>query len=107
MQDGNSTIGLGLSAPLGPLGQRPLGSSLKIKPENQTEFNEMFKNFLEDVNHLQNKSSESIQKMVAGEIKDPHQVMLAMGEAKMALNLLVEIRNKVMEAYREVINMRG
>lgn len=97
----------GVRQALGPIGQSPFPPSIKIKPEHQTEFKGMFENFLNDVNHLQNKSAESIQKMVAGEIKDPHQVMLAMGEAKMALNLLVEVRNKVMDAYREVINMRG
>ena len=70
-------------------------------------FGVMFKNFLNDVNHMQNKSGESIQKMIAGEIKDPHQVMLAVGEAKMALNLLIEIRNKVMEAYQEITHMRA
>jgi flagellar hook-basal body complex protein FliE len=33
--------------------------------------------------------------------------MLAVGEAKVAFNLLLEIRNKTMEAYQEVMRMRG
>ncbi len=79
---------------------------VSINGQGGTQFSEMFKSFLQDVNHMQNHAGESIQRMVAGEIKDPHQVMLAVGEAKMALNLLIEVRNKVMEGYKEIINIR-
>ena len=56
---------------------------------------------------MQNKADASIQKMVTGEIKDVHQVMLAVGEAKVAFNLLLEIRNKTMDAYHEVMQMKS
>lgn len=71
------------------------------------KFQDMFNGFLKDVNEMQLKADESIQKMVSGEVKDVHQVMLAVGEAKVAFNLLLEIRNKTMEAYQEVLRMRG
>jgi len=70
-------------------------------------FGEMLTGFLTDVNHMQNYADQSIQKMVAGEIKDVHQVMLAVGEAKVAFNLMLEIRNKTLEAYNELMRMRG
>jgi flagellar hook-basal body complex protein FliE len=70
-------------------------------------FQDMFSSFLKDVNGMQMKADDSIQKMVTGEIKDVHQVMLAVGEAKVAFNLLLEIRNKTMEAFQEVMKMRG
>ncbi|MDB5049200.1 MAG: fliE, partial [Fibrobacteres bacterium] len=79
-----------------------------IKPkEGGANFNDMFTGFLKDVNEMQLKADQSIQKMVSGEVKDVHQVMLAVGEAKVAFNLLLEIRNKTMEAYQEVMRMRG
>jgi flagellar hook-basal body complex protein FliE len=70
-------------------------------------FGEMLTGFLTDVNHMQNYADQSIQKMVAGEVKDVHQVMLAVGEAKVAFNLMLEIRNKTLEAYNELMRMRG
>lgn len=70
-------------------------------------FDDMLNGFLKDVNHMQNYADQSIQKMVAGEVKDVHQVMLAVGEAKVAFNLMLEIRNKTLEAYNELIRMRG
>lgn len=83
-------------------------SQPSIKPkEGGANFNDMFTGFLKDVNEMQLKADQSIQKMVSGEVKDVHQVMLAVGEAKVAFNLLLEIRNKTMEAYQEVMRMRG
>ena len=78
-----------------------------VKPKEGKAFNDMFNGFLKDVNEMQLKADQSIQKMVSGEVKDVHQVMLAVGEAKVAFNLLLEIRNKTMEAYQEVLRMRG
>ena|SRR5215216_3052825 len=89
---------------------------IELSPSNQpaakpkeggADFNAMFNGFLKDVNEMQLKADQSIQKMVSGEVKDVHQVMLAVGEAKVAFNLLLEIRNKTMEAYQEVMRMRG
>lgn len=71
------------------------------------KFDAMLKGFLKDVNQMQSTADESIQKLVAGEIKDVHQVMLAVQEAKVAFNMMLEIRNKTMEAYNELIRMRG
>jgi len=74
---------------------------------NAPKFDDMLKGFLKDVNQMQNNADESIQKMVAGEIKDVHQVMLAVEEAKVAFNMMLEIRNKTMDAYNELIRMRN
>jgi flagellar hook-basal body complex protein FliE len=70
-------------------------------------FDEMLGNFLTDVNHMQKNADTSIQKMVTGDVKDVHQVMLAVGEAKVAFNLMLEIRNKTLDAYNELVKMRG
>ncbi len=69
-------------------------------------FDKMVSGYLKDVNQMQHTADKSIQKMVAGEVKDVHQVMLAVGEAKVAFNMMLEIRNKTMEAYQSLIKMR-
>ena len=87
----------------------PAGATPPVptRPKETPAFGDMFNSFLKDVNSMQVKADQSIQKMVSGEIKDVHQVMLAVGEAKVAFNLLLEIRNKTMEAYQEVMRMRS
>jgi len=44
---------------------------------------------------------------VAGEDVELHQVMAAQEEAGVALDLLIEMRNKMVESYRTLINMQS
>jgi flagellar hook-basal body complex protein FliE len=88
-----------------------IGSSAKLKPaatglKGEATFKQAMSNFLNEVNTMQVKADESIQKMAAGEITDVHQVMNSVQEANVAFNLMMEIRNKVVDAYKEVIRMR-
>jgi flagellar hook-basal body complex protein FliE len=93
-------------------GPQGLGKEFEVRKNaardpNAPGFDDVLKGFLKDVNEMQVSADKSIQKMVAGEVKDVHQVMLAVGEAKVAFNLMLEIRNKTMEAYQELMRMRG
>jgi flagellar hook-basal body complex protein FliE len=69
-------------------------------------FKDTLNGFLGDVDSLQKQASESVNRLAAGEITDVHQVMTASEEAKVAFNLMMEMRNKVMEAYQEVMRIR-
>jgi flagellar hook-basal body complex protein FliE len=95
--------------PVGPL--REAEGQTRVQQPAQTgkdvpSFKETMKSFLEDVNGLQQNADESIQKMAAGEINDVHQVMASVEEANVAFNMMMEIRNKVMDAYQEVMRIR-
>jgi len=68
-------------------------------------FADVLGKFVDDVNTLQNKASESIEKLSAGEISDVHQVMIAVEEASTAMEFMLEIRNKIVEAYQEIMRM--
>ena len=94
-----------------------LGNTSPIRPNNNKKpsidkssdvpsFKETLTNFMSDVNSMQNKADESIEKMMTGEITDVHQVMNSVEEAKTAFNMMMQIRNKVMNAYDEVMRMR-
>jgi flagellar hook-basal body complex protein FliE len=61
---------------------------------------------LGDVSRLQATSEETIARFVRGEPVELHQVMAAAEEAAIALELLVEVRNKLSEAYRSIMNMQ-
>jgi flagellar hook-basal body complex protein FliE len=96
--------------PVGPLQEGGASQQAarigKTGQAGQPSFKETLSNFLSEVNTMQNKADESIQKMVAGEITDVHQVMNSVQEATVAFNMMMEIRNKVMDAYRQVMQMR-
>ena len=77
-----------------------------VDGKNYPSFKDTLSSFMGDVNDLQQKADVSIQKMVSGEITDVHQVMTSVNEASLAFNMMMEIRNKVMDAYSEVMRMR-
>ena len=59
--------------------------------------------FMGDVNQLQQESGESVKNLVSGDITNIHDVMVAVEKASVSFELMMEIRNKVIEAYREVM----
>lgn len=69
-------------------------------------FADLFKKAINDTSELQDASRRVIEAFVRGEPVELHQVMAATEEAAISLELLVEIRNKLTEAYRSVMNMQ-
>lgn len=94
---------------IGPVGGNN-GIERKKAPDSVqsdgVSFKDALKGFMSDVNEMQSKADESIQKMVSGEINDVHQVMTSVEEANTAFNMMMEIRNKVLDAYQEVMRIR-
>ena len=74
----------------------------KQVPGPQT-FGELLKSAVNYVNELQITADDKSLQLALGEIQDEHQVMLALQKAKMALDLTLEIRNKVVEAYQSIL----
>jgi flagellar hook-basal body complex protein FliE len=78
----------------------------QFNSKDAPSFKDTLGNFMKDVNSMQVKADESINRMAAGEITDVHQVMNAVEEANVAFNMMMEIRNKVMDAYQQILQMR-
>ncbi|HLV32692.1 MAG TPA: flagellar hook-basal body complex protein FliE [Chitinispirillaceae bacterium] len=95
--------------PVGPIqegGAARRSQGIRPQQKNGASFKDTLKTFLNDVNSMQIKADKSIEKMISGEITDVHQVMSSAEEAKTAFNMMMEIRNKVMDAYQEVMRIR-
>ncbi len=82
------------------VGKKKLGIGNDSKTPS---FTEVLSSFFQDVNKLQNDAVQTTQKFALGEIKDVHQVMVAMNEADVAFKLMMEVRNKLVQAYKQVI----
>ncbi len=70
-------------------------------------FADVLEDALGEVSELQDEARDAVGAFLRGEPVELHQVMAATEEAGIALELLIEIRNKLTEAYRSVINMQG
>lgn len=79
-------------------------SMFKADPDGPS-FADSLKRALNEVSTSQETSQDYIQRFVRGEPVELHQVMAAAEEASISLEMLVEMRNKIMDAYRTVVSM--
>jgi flagellar hook-basal body complex protein FliE len=71
----------------------------------QQQFADALKNAIASVNEQQNTSDMMTQKLISGGDVDLHEVMVASQKASITLNTTIEIRNKAVEAYQEIMRM--
>ena len=74
--------------------------------EGSVSFADTVKEFIGDTNELQVESGELTEKMIKGEPVDLHDVMIAANKAKTSFQLLVEMRNKFLDLYKEALRMQ-
>lgn len=72
----------------------------------ESSFSSFLENALDQVNQDQLKAEKLTEKLVAGKVTDLHQVTVAAQKAELSLQLTVQVRNKIVEAYQEVMRMQ-
>ena len=70
--------------------------------QNSSNFADSLKSALNDVNELQVESEKAVGDLATGQVKDLHQAALSIGKAEMSMKLMLEIRNKALNAYKEL-----
>lgn len=93
----------GIGGGLGDTGAR----SVPVISTGNGSFGDSLKRALNDVSAAQDRSSETLGAFLRGEPVEMHQVMAASEEAGIALEMLIEVRNKFLEAYRTLTTMQG
>jgi flagellar hook-basal body complex protein FliE len=78
----------------------------KVLNPSQESFTGSFKDFLDDVNTLQSESGNLQERLIKGEPVDIHDVMIASEKAKTGFSLLMEMRNKFLDLYKETLRMQ-
>lgn len=68
-------------------------------------FSEFLNNAISDVNKLQLESESLNEAFAMGKNDNLHQVMIAAEKAEIALQFTVQIRNKILDAYQEIMRM--
>ncbi|WP_062048707.1 flagellar hook-basal body complex protein FliE [Bacillus sp. JCM 19034] len=61
---------------------------------------------MKEVNEMQHESQQKTVLLAKGEINDLHDVMITGQKASVMLQATVEVRNKVVEAYQEIMRMQ-
>ncbi len=79
-----------------------LKSKSDAKNITTDEFGDILKSALNETNDLQLKSEDLVGEMATGGIKDLHQAALAINKAEISMKLMLEIRNKALNAYKDL-----
>lgn len=66
-------------------------------------FGSMLKEAVDEVNAYQKTNDQVMADMATGQIKDIHQAAIAIGKAENSMKLMLEVRNKAISAYKELI----
>ena len=70
-------------------------------------FKDTFTRAMNEISDTRDRGADLAERFAAGEPVELHKVMAASEEAGLALDLAIEMRNKVVEAYRSLINMQS
>lgn len=69
-------------------------------------FQEFLAESIGEVQRLENEADTAIKKMVAGELKDPTEVMVAVEKADLSFQTMMAVRNRMVAAYEEIMRMQ-
>ena len=72
----------------------------------KNSFGEVLSQALNDVNKQQLDSNQAAADLSTGKISDVSEVVIASEKASLSLQLTMQVRNKVLEAYQQVMQMQ-
>jgi flagellar hook-basal body complex protein FliE len=86
----------------------PLGQPEGIAPTQPSgeSFGNLLGRMVEEVNSKQNVASDAIHSLQSGGNVSLHQTVIAMEEANVSFQLMVEVRNRLLESYQEIMRMQ-
>ena len=83
-------------------GMEPVSDS----KESTTTFSDALRNSISEVNTSQVQADHAIQELISGKSKNIHETLLAVEKADSSLKLMMQVRNKILDAYKEVMRMQ-
>lgn len=82
-------------------GSAPVGT-----PDGVTAFKDFLLDSIRDVNSMQQQADHAVETMMSGGDADPAEVLTAIQKADLAFRMMMQMRNKMMQVYQEVRDIR-
>jgi flagellar hook-basal body complex protein FliE len=83
-----------------------VGNGADSKKDVESPFAGMLKSMVEQTATLDRKASETVTGLLSGQGVDIHQAMIATQKADMAFELALQVRNKAVGAYQQMMGMQ-
>ncbi len=81
------------------------GPGIADKATRDESFSKTLTDAIDEVNRLQTDKDRAVADFASGKETDVHKTMIALGKADISMRLVVQVRNKVMAAYEEIMRM--
>lgn len=86
---------------------QPIGINPKVENKQSRQdgldFIQTLKDSIQDVNTDQQSSEKALADMASGQVKDLHQAAIAINRAENSMKVMLEVRNKAINAYKEIL----
>lgn len=76
------------------------------KPTGDVPFADLVSSLMQDASRQQQAVGESVQQLVTGETDSIHDVVLTASRADLAFRLVMEVRNRLISSYEEIMRMQ-
>ena len=82
------------------------GMKIPSQSAQGKNFSDILRDSVDQVNTYQNQADTAIKELVAGRSKNIHETLLTVERADTSLKLMMQVRNKILDAYREIMRMQ-
>jgi flagellar hook-basal body complex protein FliE len=97
-------------SPIQPSSIQPIRTPLEIggaaPSTSGGEFSNILQGAIDQVEGASNNANQSVQQFLSGDGEDLHSTVLAVQRASLEFDMLMQVRNKVVSAYQEVMRMQ-
>ena len=84
----------------------PSSPQAPLKTADGKTFGDVLADSIREVNRMQVEADSAIEKLATGQIKDVSEVVSAVEKADLAFSTLMQVRNKLVDAYQEIMRIR-
>ena len=84
-----------------------LNDTNKVKDSDKTGFADLIKSYISDVNKKQIDADKAIEDFVKGKNMDITSTVLSVEKAEVSLQLFLQIRNKLLQSYKEIMRIQA
>jgi len=92
--------------PVFPNGQLPASSGLSGNQESDGSFKDSLQTAINQVEDIHSSAEQQMTELLKGERGDVQNVMVAVEKADIAFQLMMQVRNKIVNAYQEISRMQ-
>ncbi len=83
-----------------------VGAPSRASTSESNGFGNLIESFVQNTNQAQVTSDQSIQNLIEGKTDNVQQVVMAVANAEMSFQLFMEVRNKLIDSYNELMRMQ-